>query len=795
MRSSRPGRGDGPAGSLLRKPRGAIARNYTDSRAGATDCFEDLPQDVVYNVLMHLSTEGLSALRLASRSIASRIHPSELPQEYWASRFYPGFQYDMAFYAAASPEDWAMDKTRDWRLLYAILRNILSNDTSPNLKHKRSIWRSLRDVAEPLTCLIKAGRASWCDKQADHEPGNDPESHGMGPVARIHWTRRIEVGGDIPEYQFDVYEWGLLTIPEDVEARFTVSFVRFNGYTYISGLVVEHQTTGGGDGHVQTSGLTATDARESFSLDAEEHVVEVRVYSKVDGVVGLDFILANSEPRSVGIRDLSQPEVGVARLKPIPGNKVCGLGLAFDVCRCISVRIIESQLSLATPAPPRFTSRPPNNVYPLWSPCPPSPSSRRTWAKDQVPKGGITSSFLKCLEFGGPDGSRLSSLNRVSVLMDPSTNHIAGLCFHYNDGSQLGDRSFWKPDCLRTLSDRPCPELSFVIDGKSGERITEFRALSDFVPSDSVLKPIRGLKIVTSFDRKALLQPYGRDMKLPSGTPAILQAPRGNIINGVVAEMSANPGVISRLSILSTRATLDPAPEFAVLRPPSPANAGVEEPSMVRLDNVKRIRFSRGVVGGVRGPRDLSGLWFEFHGSGEDTVLGHWIEECGAIDVAPGESILELKVYFAARDPSRPEMGRLRGFGVSTSLGRSKAVLHAHDGPDKEVRVFTWRTSPYYKTVGLHWSYSSLWDLLLPQHAPSPIYLHFRFQLGGGYYREVQRFFWEETGDLGQAVRIRAITLYLKEDPLNAIGGIQCDYEGGVTKTVGECRGRSLLST
>ena len=102
---------------------------------------------------------------------------------------------------------------------------------------------------------------------------------------------------------------------------------------------------------------------------------------------------------------------------------------------------------------------------------------------------------MKCLEFGGPDGSRLSSLNRVSVLMDPATNHIAGLCFHYDDGSQLGDRTFWKTDCLRALSDRLCPDLSFVIDGKSGERIAEFRALSDFAPSDIVLKPIRGVKV------------------------------------------------------------------------------------------------------------------------------------------------------------------------------------------------------------------------------------------------------------------------------------------------------------
>jgi hypothetical protein len=81
--------------------------------------------------------------------------------------------------------------------------------------------------------------------------------------------------------------------------------------------------------------------------------------------------------------------------------------------------------------------------------------------------------FIHCYApFGGKDGSRLSSLVRMTAFLDSAAG-LYGMSFSYTDGSELL--------CgLNTTTHElgqsiPCIEQSFFINGPEGERITRLR--------------------------------------------------------------------------------------------------------------------------------------------------------------------------------------------------------------------------------------------------------------------------------------------------------------------------------
>lgn len=77
------------------------------------------------------------------------------------------------------------------------------------------------------------------------------------------------------------------------------------------------------------------------------------------------------------------------------------------------------------------------------------------------------------MNFGGPTGDKLSQLNRIAV---SAHDGVLGLGFFYDDGSHFwyGSRHFTDSFSCRI----PCCEMSFRINGRLGERITELQALT-----------------------------------------------------------------------------------------------------------------------------------------------------------------------------------------------------------------------------------------------------------------------------------------------------------------------------
>jgi hypothetical protein len=130
--------------------------------------------------------------------------------------------------------------------------------------------------------------------------------------------------------------------------------------------------------------------------------------------------------------------------------------------KLVSLHVIDTMASSQRrPAPPV-----------LWkSGIPRDESHRPLYA--ELSKDPLSLSFflmhLRIL-FGGKDGSRLSSLSRLTGLLDGAIG-LHGLIFAYEDKTELLYGARVSPRCAGP--ERICVEQSFLIDGPGGERIVE----------------------------------------------------------------------------------------------------------------------------------------------------------------------------------------------------------------------------------------------------------------------------------------------------------------------------------
>lgn len=108
----------------------------------------------------------------------------------------------------------------------------------------------------------------------------------------------------------------------------------------------------------------------------------------------------------------------------------------------------------------------------LWkSRIPPNESHRPLHA--ELSKDPLSLSFFLMhlrIPFGGEDGSRLSSLSRITGLLDGAIG-LHGLIFTYEDQKEVLYGARVSPRCAGPS--RICVEQSFLIDGPGGERIVE----------------------------------------------------------------------------------------------------------------------------------------------------------------------------------------------------------------------------------------------------------------------------------------------------------------------------------
>lgn len=216
-----------------------------------SNCFTELPLEILEFILAFVPTEGVKSLARSSRGLNMTI-PSSLGQYFWASRFQDTFDCGFVF------EAQTYEHGIDWRSLYFST----IKDRSSRIQNRRRIWGLIGSLSE-LLCL------HWNDDQGLLLTSEDESKLGWKEVHG--WLRRLNKEWDTfcswrrrPGPRIDAGCLRLysqyISIPTLMRC-IVVSTVSTGTATYITGLCFKQETkiclgyTSGTQLSLETSGL------------------------------------------------------------------------------------------------------------------------------------------------------------------------------------------------------------------------------------------------------------------------------------------------------------------------------------------------------------------------------------------------------------------------------------------------------------------------------------------------------------------------------------------------------------
>ncbi|KAK3386335.1 hypothetical protein B0T20DRAFT_111012 [Sordaria brevicollis] len=534
---------------------------HFNSTSSSDAFFSTLPEELIHQVLRLLPCPDVCNLRLASRSVASVSNPSQLPRSFWASRFEP--ENGMGFFFAGRP--FPDSKTPiDYRTLHSALRLELSKVTEVmNLRNRRRIWRMLREMSRCVTLAIEH---IWLSTNGDSDTGSStvhiPEGHVAGrlvcpsPLRGGPVTKALQrsVGTTIFARQAAVLPDYSLHAPLCVG----VSFVSVDRRPYVCGI---RFLSAGLDGSCRV-GVVIQETETIIALEPGDELAGFRVACLANGMVGLGLLVRPSanpdctpmlHPATVGDLDTSTSGLGLANLTPINRGIPTGIIAGLDAaCRIISLQLLESQSSVCKekeqasigPFAPRAAL--PRLQTVLWSPSIPRNADDIITPR---PKPGIhgsvsvreekDSDFVLNIPFGGENGERLKTLNRIVAYTDPFSEYgtFKGFGFFYDDepaevfyGTRREYASF-------PIVFRQCLQSSFAINGREGEVINHmelFGLVSDKYKLDAIkLTTNHGRSVQFKHESEGFLNTFSRPVVSPD--LSILRPPAGSTIIGLYA--------------------------------------------------------------------------------------------------------------------------------------------------------------------------------------------------------------------------------------------------------------------
>lgn len=197
-----------------------------------SNCFTDLPLEILEFILAFLPTEGVKALARTSRGLNMTI-PSNLGQYFWASRFQGSFDCGSVF------EAQTYEHGLDWRSLYFST----IKDPSPKLQNRRRIWGLIESLSE-LLCLQWNGDQGLLLTSEDETKLEWKEVHGwlqrLNKESYPFCSWRLRPGPRIDAGCLRLYSQ-YISIPTLMRC-IVVSTVSTGTATYITGLCFRQET-------------------------------------------------------------------------------------------------------------------------------------------------------------------------------------------------------------------------------------------------------------------------------------------------------------------------------------------------------------------------------------------------------------------------------------------------------------------------------------------------------------------------------------------------------------------------
>ncbi|KAI5921644.1 hypothetical protein F4810DRAFT_677085 [Camillea tinctor] len=407
-----------------------------------TDPFSGLPQELCAAIAIALPTRDVLNLRHASKA----FWPIFYSEQFWASRFQHISERAWLFEARNGRH------IQDWRWLY---HQTSSFNNSAALQNRIRIWKLLQTVLDLsyLDCTRLPGQ-SVCSSQ-------------------LNTVDSIEVAGDIlEEYSqsrrnpFDggcrLFYKDRIAIPRNV-SRVSVSYVQVGDRGYVTGLKF-----------ITSSGDTVQSGYWGWAEDSVA-VKEITGFHLGVDSRGIQAIQCISEGTDVS-RWLGYPDdCPKTRRLAMPGC-LESLELGFDGFKLISLSASQRSLSSTKMLSREDQLRNLSLWYPDVLPSSMSLSKSIFPARDDVCREYKP---LFWLSFGGPGGSYLRNLVRISALCGEETPQR--LDFFYNNQNPIERQSF-----SRHFATEFSNTMDFAIDGPGGEIINAVEVeVLHYDPSDT----------------------------------------------------------------------------------------------------------------------------------------------------------------------------------------------------------------------------------------------------------------------------------------------------------------------
>ncbi|RDL40117.1 uncharacterized protein BP5553_00096 [Venustampulla echinocandica] len=287
------------------------------------DCFTRLPNELIHEILINLSSWDVTRARLASRAIARASTIGGLRQEFWRSRFSANFEMGFAFSPAVK-----LRPSLDWHRRYFAEEDMdcdNSDHTSGSilLRARRLQGINVSGAEFNSTSLYRDPFLGLNVRQAVSGNLNGDNCVAM-PRPHRRGCRELEVK----------------SIPIPASTRgvpIGISTVVFDNRTYIPGLRVFNVESELATNPSAMGLIIRENESECWLRSVDDpYGVEVAVVST--GIISLRFITGNDVDQMSGW--FGEPPttvtgVGFSRLFAQDGQRICGFMAGFDVLNFI----------------------------------------------------------------------------------------------------------------------------------------------------------------------------------------------------------------------------------------------------------------------------------------------------------------------------------------------------------------------------------------------------------------------------------------------------------------------------
>ncbi|KAK2759508.1 hypothetical protein FQN54_002987 [Arachnomyces sp. PD_36] len=799
-----------------------------------------LPLELIFHIFSYLPLTQVMHMRRVCRSFAQIASWDNLPQSFWKSRFMLGHELGFVL-----PD---LAHARDWAKLFRGVQSLLKYPQGV-LYHRRRVWEFMERIG-----YLASVEGSETRKLLGHEVSVDEKwKEGLPWGDRVleykGWylksgelalnfppkfmsvsclSGRLAEGDCMEEATNDccvAVHHRITQFPSQVPSvsacEIGVSMIQVGQRTYISG--IRYRWSGSQENAPTSLGFRNLSDEKIIEISPGANIEAVYVAFVPRGLVGIKFSLAGGDPASDWIGQKEGANIAYGVLKPPKQFDQYYLVANLDPYKVVSLELVHPTTEIGSAQNKQIKETcllHDQYMSYIWTPT--IPKYHNLFLSPLKISKPARSDALFNFDFGGPRGEMLASLTRIVLHM--SFRWITGMELFYDDRESI-------------MIGNPGAELSFVIDGPGGERITDVE-----VATDTTRFGVVGLKLFTSHGRNKLLASmrtqisgHRRFTKLTR-----LELPAGHAITGFTAVIPEDyvqldygqlieeiglQGQPQDARIVTRQPTDDQVhPVYPVdvdfeyrysAFPFGGAEENMDFSNSASLIGVRRIRVSRGISSRSRLPHHVSGLMFEYHDQRTPSIVGQWMDEFDSMDLAHDEALRGISVmvrpegirYMDYPDSPDDEKGFDSYFGppgghieegpvfaihIETTHGQHKMLIP----PGRKLPPFyACKVSQYYRApqeefTWMLWVFEKRFDrvrvftgmknsrkppILIPRLKPP--------------FDEVQRFYLEQTLDDGTKDKLDAIVANFQQE---YIRGLMFYYRSGEIRHIGDGTGVKL---